>query len=463
MPVSLARAHACARAGRRLSHRRAGAGGRVRRCRQLHPPGGDRHAGDARADARHPGRRRRRRSGRRQYVTFKAMRGDTLVGYAIIVEEIGKHRPITFVVGVRPDGTVNDVAVMAYREAYGGEVKTKRFLAQYRGKRPRDRLADAAATSRTSPARRSRSTPPAARSRKRWRWRRWCSARSGVMTRLAVLLVALLAALAPLPRSAVTEVHYVMGTYFRITADARGCSTARAALQPLLSTTRAAGGAFSRFDAQSELSRLNANADTGRAVSAEMAALLRRALALTTATGRRVRRRRRGADRALARRDRVAVRRADRARSAAGSVRTLLHRRRARRCTARRGAHRLRWHRQGLGGRLAASRSCAAPAITRALLSFGESSLYALGAPARRRDGRCRCAASTGARALGIADAARPGGVGVGGVRPRTHASARGAVGHIVDPRSGRPLTSPALAVVVAPSATDAEAFSKAC
>jgi Na+-translocating ferredoxin:NAD+ oxidoreductase RnfG subunit len=69
-----------------------------------------------------------------QYVVFKATRGDTALGYAIIVEEIGKHRPITFVVGVRPDGSVNDVAVVAYREAYGGEVRSKRFLTQYQGK-----------------------------------------------------------------------------------------------------------------------------------------------------------------------------------------------------------------------------------------------------------------------------------------------------------------------------------------
>src|SRR5258708_2527204 len=61
-------------------------------------------------------------------------RGDQLVGYAVIVEEIGKHRPITFVVGVRPDGKVSDVAVMSYREAYGGEVKSKRFLVQYQAK-----------------------------------------------------------------------------------------------------------------------------------------------------------------------------------------------------------------------------------------------------------------------------------------------------------------------------------------
>jgi len=75
-----------------------------------------------------------------EYATFTAKRGEIVLGYAIIVEEIGKHRPITFVVGVRPDGTVNDVAVMAYREAYGGEVQTKRFLRQYHGKSGADGL-----------------------------------------------------------------------------------------------------------------------------------------------------------------------------------------------------------------------------------------------------------------------------------------------------------------------------------
>lgn len=75
-----------------------------------------------------------------RYVTFTAKHGDTVLGYAIVVEEIGKHRPITFVVGVRADGTVNDVAVMAYREAYGGEVRSKRFLKQYRAKSAADDL-----------------------------------------------------------------------------------------------------------------------------------------------------------------------------------------------------------------------------------------------------------------------------------------------------------------------------------
>src|SRR6185436_5743521 len=53
-----------------------------------------------------------------RWIVFRAVRAGTPLGRAIVVEEIGKHRPITFVVGLRPDRTVEDVAVMAYREAY---------------------------------------------------------------------------------------------------------------------------------------------------------------------------------------------------------------------------------------------------------------------------------------------------------------------------------------------------------
>ena len=70
-----------------------------------------------------------------EYVLFTVRQHENLLGYAVIVEEIGKHRPITFVVGVRPDGAVQDVALMVYREPYGGEVQSPRFLAQYRGKK----------------------------------------------------------------------------------------------------------------------------------------------------------------------------------------------------------------------------------------------------------------------------------------------------------------------------------------
>ena len=74
------------------------------------------------------------------YVTFVARKADTILGYAVIVEEIGKHRPITFVVGVGTDHKIKDVALMVYREAYGGEVRDHRFLRQYGGKELKDPL-----------------------------------------------------------------------------------------------------------------------------------------------------------------------------------------------------------------------------------------------------------------------------------------------------------------------------------
>jgi H+/Na+-translocating ferredoxin:NAD+ oxidoreductase subunit G len=74
------------------------------------------------------------------YVTFIAKKGDAILGYAVIVEEIGKHRPITFVVGVGNDRKIKDAALMVYREAYGGEVRDRRFLQQYEGKELKDPL-----------------------------------------------------------------------------------------------------------------------------------------------------------------------------------------------------------------------------------------------------------------------------------------------------------------------------------
>ena len=69
------------------------------------------------------------------YVGQKA--GST-VGYGIVTEEIGRFHPITFLVRVDPDGRVADTLVMVYRESRGGEVRHKRFLNQFKGKRAAD-------------------------------------------------------------------------------------------------------------------------------------------------------------------------------------------------------------------------------------------------------------------------------------------------------------------------------------
>lgn len=72
------------------------------------------------------------------YITFIAKQKDETIGYAIICEEIGKYRPITFIVGVTPDGRVKDVAIMMYRESHGSEVRYRGFLRQFRNKSLKD-------------------------------------------------------------------------------------------------------------------------------------------------------------------------------------------------------------------------------------------------------------------------------------------------------------------------------------
>jgi Na+-translocating ferredoxin:NAD+ oxidoreductase RnfG subunit len=69
--------------------------------------------------------------------SFKAFKAETngkVEGYAVIQETIGKHRPITYIVSVTPEGKVSSVEILVYRESKGSEVRRKRFNAQYEGK-----------------------------------------------------------------------------------------------------------------------------------------------------------------------------------------------------------------------------------------------------------------------------------------------------------------------------------------
>jgi Na+-translocating ferredoxin:NAD+ oxidoreductase RnfG subunit len=65
---------------------------------------------------------------------FKAETNGKVDGFAVIQETIGKHRPITYMVGVTPDGRVSEIEILVYRESKGSEVRMKRFNSQYEGK-----------------------------------------------------------------------------------------------------------------------------------------------------------------------------------------------------------------------------------------------------------------------------------------------------------------------------------------
>ncbi|MGE3153067.1 MAG: FMN-binding protein [Nitrospiraceae bacterium] len=69
-----------------------------------------------------------------QFTVFIGRTEDRIDGYAVVQNTIGKHKPITYMVGVDPNGEVLNIEVLVYRESRGSEVRTKRFNAQYEGK-----------------------------------------------------------------------------------------------------------------------------------------------------------------------------------------------------------------------------------------------------------------------------------------------------------------------------------------
>jgi hypothetical protein len=71
---------------------------------------------------------------------FVADNGAKRVGYAIIDEVRGKDQPITYCVVVDDLLAVKQVAILAYREPYGGEVQNASWLKQFSGKQPGDKL-----------------------------------------------------------------------------------------------------------------------------------------------------------------------------------------------------------------------------------------------------------------------------------------------------------------------------------
>ena len=55
-------------------------------------------------------------------------------GYAVLQNTIGKHKHMTYMVGVDSRGRVFNVELLVFREARGSEVGRKRFSYQYHGK-----------------------------------------------------------------------------------------------------------------------------------------------------------------------------------------------------------------------------------------------------------------------------------------------------------------------------------------
>jgi hypothetical protein len=64
--------------------------------------------------------------------------GAQVDGYALIQNTIGKHKHMTYMVGIDNTGACTNVELLVFREAKGSEVRTKRFNVQYEGKTVHD-------------------------------------------------------------------------------------------------------------------------------------------------------------------------------------------------------------------------------------------------------------------------------------------------------------------------------------
>lgn len=58
-------------------------------------------------------------------------KGEEVIGYATVLEVVGKERPITFMIGIQPSGEIMGVEVLVYRESRGSEIRNPRFMAQF--------------------------------------------------------------------------------------------------------------------------------------------------------------------------------------------------------------------------------------------------------------------------------------------------------------------------------------------
>jgi len=69
-----------------------------------------------------------------EYVIYVAKRGQETVGYAVFDEERGEHELIDFATFFDAQGVIVRSEVVAYREAYGSEIRRETFRQQFLGR-----------------------------------------------------------------------------------------------------------------------------------------------------------------------------------------------------------------------------------------------------------------------------------------------------------------------------------------
>jgi Na+-translocating ferredoxin:NAD+ oxidoreductase RnfG subunit len=65
---------------------------------------------------------------------WAARRGDAILGHVFVDNVVGREDLITYAVGIGVDGKLLPVEILDYRESHGGEIRDKRWLAQFAGR-----------------------------------------------------------------------------------------------------------------------------------------------------------------------------------------------------------------------------------------------------------------------------------------------------------------------------------------
>lgn len=65
---------------------------------------------------------------------YEARAGGSVLGHALPIQERGKSLPFRFLVVIRPDGSVDQVLLLSFREPRGWEIERGAFRKQFRGK-----------------------------------------------------------------------------------------------------------------------------------------------------------------------------------------------------------------------------------------------------------------------------------------------------------------------------------------
>lgn len=279
---------------------------------------------------------------------------------------------------------------------------------------------------------------------------------------LTLALVAALALPRAVPAIEVREAHYVMGTLLEITLDAPDRPTGQRWIRSGVAEARRLDGLLTSWSGKSALSRLNAAAGRGvRTVPPDLFRIVERSRQLSGATS--------GAfDVSVGPLLRLWSRAADEDRWPSEGA--LL---RSRELVSYEGislhppdgiaiAPGMSLDLGGIGKGYAVDRIAAIlreRGVERALVNFGGSSMFAIGTPEGASAWPVWARAGNGLEGpIPLRDRA----LSTSGSLARPRRVEGHLVGDLIDPRSGMPVSEPRLAVVLAPSATDAEAWSTA-